>query len=142
LYLCTTRSFVIMMSRRDAFSSHVYRRNASLESAAFITGSSEDLSLDVRRSLKIDGRRYERKKNCAGSAHWQIDTNGAGRDRISCAFVSSHQIYSSRGVILRFVCVHTYTHVSGDLANLYQDNVSIYASLSYHWWCVYSWRYY
>jgi len=50
------------MSRRDAFSSHIYRRNASLGSAAFITKSSEDLSLDVRRSLKIDGRRYERKK--------------------------------------------------------------------------------
>lgn len=52
--------------------------------------SSEDLSLHVRRLLKIDGRRCERKKTCAGSAHWQIDTNGADGDRISCAFLSSH----------------------------------------------------
>jgi len=48
--------------------------------------SSEDLSLDIRRLLKIDGRRYERKKNCVGSAHWQIDTNGVDGGRISCAF--------------------------------------------------------
>lgn len=40
----------------------IYRRNASLAAVTFIAKSSQDLSLDVRRSSEIDGRQYEREK--------------------------------------------------------------------------------